>query len=35
MSIRVHESFFFLHGDPQFQQLIEQAGLPPLNERAK
>jgi len=30
LTIRVHEPFLFLHGDPVFRQLVEQAGLPPL-----
>lgn len=30
LTIRVHESFLLLHGDPAFRQLVEQAGLPPL-----
>ncbi len=30
LTMRVHEAFFFLHGDPAFRQLVEQAGLPPL-----
>lgn len=35
MSVRVHESFFFLHDHHEFQQLLEQAGLPPLNEHGR
>ncbi len=30
LTMRVHEPFFFLHADPVFRQLVEQAGLPPL-----
>ncbi len=30
LTIRVHEAFLFLHSDPAFRQLVEQAGLPPL-----
>ncbi len=30
LSIRVHEPFSFLHADPAFKELVEQAGLPPL-----
>jgi Flp pilus assembly protein TadD len=30
LTMRVHEPFFFLHTDPAFRQLVEQAGLPPL-----
>jgi hypothetical protein len=30
LSIRVHEALVDLHGDSTFQQLVGQAGLPPL-----
>ncbi len=30
LTMRVHEPFLFLHGDPAFRQLVEQAGLPRL-----
>jgi tetratricopeptide (TPR) repeat protein len=30
LSIRVHEPFFFLHANPAFKELVDQAGLPPL-----
>ena len=31
LSIRVHEPFFFLHKEPAFQHLVEEAGLPSLS----
>ncbi len=31
LAIRVHEAFVDLHHDPAFQQLVGQAGLPPLS----
>ncbi len=31
LAIRVHEALVPLHGDPTFQQLVGQAGLPPLS----
>jgi tetratricopeptide (TPR) repeat protein len=30
LAIRVDQAWTFLHSDPAFQQLVEQAGLPPL-----
>ncbi len=30
LAIRVDQAWTFLHNDPTFQQLVEQAGLPPL-----
>jgi len=30
LAIRVREALVSLHGDPPFQQLVGQAGLPPL-----
>jgi hypothetical protein len=30
LAIRVDQAWTFLHSDPTFQQLVEQAGLPPL-----
>jgi len=31
LAIRVHEALVGLHGNPAFQQLVAQAGLPPLS----
>jgi tetratricopeptide (TPR) repeat protein len=31
LAIRVDQAWTFLHSDPAFQQLVEQAGLPPLS----
>ena len=31
LALRVHEGFIDLHADPAFQQLVTQAGLPPLS----
>ena len=35
LAIRVHESLTDLHGDPTFQQLVAQAGLPPVSSNPK
>jgi tetratricopeptide (TPR) repeat protein len=34
LAIRVDQALTFLHGDPTFRQMVEQAGLPPLTQRA-
>jgi Tfp pilus assembly protein PilF len=31
LAVRVHEALMDLHGDPTFQELVAQAGLPPLS----
>lgn len=31
LAVRIHEAFVDLHGDSIFQQLVAQAGLPPLS----